>query len=83
LVFEGRVNLFISPPLFEEYEKILLRPKFGLVVSDVRELLSIIKAKALMVEPMKKVGRIKSDEQDNRILECALECRADFITPSS
>ncbi|MBU1486882.1 putative toxin-antitoxin system toxin component, PIN family [bacterium] len=30
LFLEGKINLFISPPLLAEYEEVLKRPKFGL-----------------------------------------------------
>ena len=79
LVVEDRVKLFISAVMFKEYGQVLLRPKFGFNIKDVKEYLAVIKNKAVIVEPLKRVRRIKTDEQDNKILECALETQADFI----
>ena len=79
LALEGRVKLFVSPALMVEYESVLKRKKFGLRHKDVFTLMREIKNKAKPVNPSKKVKRIKEDDADNRILECALEAGADCI----
>lgn len=79
LVYEGKLRLFISPYIFSEYEEVLKRPRFGLTIKDIEAFLRVIKDKAQLVNPTKKISRIKADEKDNRILECAYECGADFI----
>jgi predicted nucleic acid-binding protein len=38
-----------------------------------------INQKAIMVKPTKELDLLKADKSDNRILECALKAKVDFI----
>jgi putative PIN family toxin of toxin-antitoxin system len=78
LALEEMVRLLISHPLLAEYEEVLKRPRFSLNPKDVEELISLIKKQATLVKPAKKLQIIR-DEADNRILECALKGKANFI----
>lgn len=79
LSLEGRVRLFISQPLLTEYQETLKRLRFSLNPKDVEELLSLISKKATFVKPARRLQIIERDDADNRILECALKGRVDFI----
>src|SRR3972149_8514411 len=79
LALEDKVRLFISPALIKEYEEVLKRPRFKLGHNEIMELIEEINQKATIVKPTKKLDIITEDEADNRILECALKAKADFI----
>lgn len=77
LARNGEVELFSSRAiLLELAEK--LREKFLWDETEIREVIEGLLIFGRVVSPEKKVKKAK-DEDDNQILECALEAKADFI----
>lgn len=74
----GAVQLFTSPSMLKEIEGVLLR-KFHWSARDAREAIAAIHEFAQVVRPKETIHVITEDESDNRILECALEARADVV----
>ncbi|MBI4744108.1 MAG: putative toxin-antitoxin system toxin component, PIN family [Actinobacteria bacterium] len=74
----GEVELVISPTILEEFSRIL-RAKFSFSPEKIIEALLEIRSLSTMVEPKIKLGVIRNDEPDNRILECAVFTRANYI----
>ena len=56
----------------------VLRRKFGQHEDDIRQALRQISRAAVVSKPVSKL-RVAEDEADNRILECALDSRADLV----
>ena len=79
LALGGGVRLFVSEEVLLEYEAVLKRPRFGLKGKGVEHLIGLIAEKATLVRPTRRLQVIKGDDADNRILECALKAKADFI----
>lgn len=75
---EGRIELLISPHIITEIADVL-RKKFHWSQWQISEVMDYIKETAAVVIPEKTVKVIKQDKADNRILECALEGKADYI----
>jgi putative PIN family toxin of toxin-antitoxin system len=75
---EGELNLVISEAILKEIAEILRR-KFNWQNWQISETLDEIRGLATMVVPRKVISVIKEDAADNRILECALEGKADYI----
>ena len=78
LLFARYFRSFVSNPLLEEYEEVLRRPRFGCDPREVARSMRLIRSAAILVVPRKAI-KIASDPDDNKILECALEGRADFV----
>ncbi len=74
----GIIEIFISPPILEEIEGVLLR-KFRWTVTRAHEAARAIRSFAVVVTAAESVNVVREDEPDNRILECALAARADVI----
>jgi putative PIN family toxin of toxin-antitoxin system len=72
------IQLFISPSILQEVEGVLLS-KFRWSATRTRQAIAGIREFAQLVQPKESVHLIKDDEPDNRVLECALEARADFL----
>jgi uncharacterized protein len=79
LGLEGKIRFFVSPALLNEYVTVLKRPRFKLGEKEITELMGKINRKASIVTPTKRLKIVKGDEPDNRILECAVKAKADFI----
>ena len=77
LVREGQhIKLAISMEICAELEGVL-KEKFGMPDRDAGEIIKTIQEISLVVKPKEKIGLIKNDPSDNRILECAAD--ADYI----
>jgi putative PIN family toxin of toxin-antitoxin system len=81
LFIADKIQVCVSPPLAAEYRDVLKRPKFEQFrefTSMSEIILADIDAKSLWYYPAIKLDLI-SDKDDNKILELADECLADFI----
>jgi len=78
LVREGSIELAISPEILSEFERVL-KKKFGASKEEIKETTGSIKEMAVIVKPTEKINLIKQDPTDNKILECALKAKADYI----
>ncbi len=71
----------VSDDLLEEYYAVLKRKKFAKYsefLSKAEMLIADIESKSLKFIPTKKLSII-SDKDDNKLLELASECKADFL----
>lgn len=81
LFIENKVTLCVSDELLAEYHDVLKRKRFGKYpdfVSNAETMLADIEAKSKKFFPKKKLTVIK-DEGDNKLLELAEECKANFL----
>ena len=78
LAEDGRFEVYASPFILEELERNLIKKaKFSL--SEARDTTAQIKDVAYVFEPKAKISTIQEKDSDNRILECAVEAKADVI----
>ena len=74
----GAIAVFISQPILDEVERVLIR-KFKWTAPRVREAARAILDFAVLVNPIESVNLVHDDEPDNRIIECAIAAGADAI----
>jgi putative PIN family toxin of toxin-antitoxin system len=74
----GEIQLLTSLSLLEEFERVL-KEKFSLDIRLVREIIEEVKAVAEIVEVSSHIKAISYPDEDNRVLECAVDGKADFI----
>lgn len=74
----GRLVLVSSPALLAELERVLAYPKLARVFADPSRLVARLRAVVDLVEPTSRLA-VVADEPDNRVLEVAVEVRADAI----
>ena len=78
LCLAGQIEVCVSPPLIEELVGVL-ENKFQAPREWVLESVSVLRANSKLVDPQEAIQAIKDDSMDNRVLECAVSGRADFI----
>lgn len=78
LANEGAVRLFLSPFILEE-TSLVLKKKLGWTSSRARDFIEAIAEVATVIEPETHLEVVEDDETDNRILECAVDAKADFL----
>ncbi len=74
----GEIQLLTSSPLLKELERVL-KGKFKLNLHLVRNIIEEIKEIAELVEVSSHINLISYPDDDNRVLECAVDGKAEFI----
>lgn len=74
-----KITLVISLDIIEEFRKVALRSKFGFTKEEVEDFTDALIETAIVVQPTEIIDIIKEDLPDNRILECAIEGKANYI----
>jgi len=74
----GEIQLLTSSPLLKELERVL-KGKFKLNLHLVRNIIEEIKEVAELVEISSHINVISYPDDDNRVLECAVDGKAEFI----
>ena len=77
LAREGKIHLVISPAILSEVRKVLT-VKFNRDDSEIKRLVKWLVAVGKVVEPKRKISKVNY-QPDNRILECALAGKTDYI----
>jgi putative PIN family toxin of toxin-antitoxin system len=72
-----KVTLYTSIPILTEYAR-TLREKFRIEEEEITAALRVISRAATVVKPHRTV-KVLVDDPDNRVLECAIEAKADVI----
>ena len=78
-VFCGDVQNFTSPALIQELKRKLSSPKLYFPLSARSELVDILLEESTLLHPKISISVLPDKNPDNRILECALEAKADCI----
>ena len=73
-----RFRCFVSESLMKEYSEVLARDYLHLDQHRAARFIEALRDVAILVVPRKKVA-VARDPDDNRIIECAVEARADFV----
>lgn len=72
------IDLFISPFILSEIDRVL-QQKFNLSKRDADSRVKAICNIASLVQPKEQITVITAKDDDNRILECAIEAQAEFL----
>ncbi len=78
-VEKGVIEAYTSSHILAELENVLLSSKFKLQKDDVSNFLGYFTALMPVIVPRSVTNVILEDPSDNRIIECALEIKADLI----
>ncbi len=78
LALNERIQLYVSEPVLEEYEKVLRYARLKFVPQEVTRFLARLRRSSTVVAPGLQLD-ISKDVDDNRFYECAAEAKADYL----
>ena len=78
LAWKGEIEVYISPFILRELTG-TLKKDFGWSNEQIKDTIQRIKAKTNSIRPKIKVSVVKEKDDDNRILECAIEGNAQYL----
>jgi len=73
-----KIDIIVSPPILSEFENVLV-VKFGTETQNADYAKRSLAYHGYFVDPQREITAIKDDPNDNRILEAAVEGKADAI----
>jgi len=79
LASEGKVELCVSREILAELARVLHYPRLEKFVGNEERLLLMLARFSTVVEPREHVFVIQDDPSDDKILECALAAKADYL----
>jgi len=78
LIWRGDIDACISSFILKELEE-TLKKDFSWDRDQIKHAIEKIKAKTILIQPKTKVSVIKAKDDDNRILECAIEGKVHYL----
>ena len=78
LALRGRFEFYLSRFILEEVAGVLMR-KFGWDEERAAQATRVIENAATVIEPPRLTEVIEGGHADNRVLECAVAARADYL----
>jgi len=75
----GEIRLCLSEPILEELKGVLQRPKFNYSPEMIQVILTELSGISDFVNVSKMIDVVVEDPEDNRILECTVEAKANYI----
>lgn len=75
----GEIRLCLSEPILEELKGVLQRSKFNYSAEMIQFILTELTGIADFVNPSETINVVLEDPEDNRILECAVEAKANYV----
>ena len=76
---EGRFRLVVSPPVLEEYRRVLVELQARYSQVRFERILELVELNAEVVEPVVFTRRVCSDPDDDKFLATALAAGAEFV----
>ena len=75
----GEIRLCLSEPMLEELKAVLERSKFDYSPEMIQIILTELMSIPDFVNPSETINVVAEDPEDNRILECAVAAKADYV----
>jgi putative PIN family toxin of toxin-antitoxin system len=79
LAESGAIRLAVSDEILEEVTRVLRREKFGWPEVEIDRALTQISRFTEHVEPKQRIDAVAEDPTDDRILECAVASRSEYL----
>ena len=78
LAIEQKIHNHTSPDMLNELED-KLRNKFNESEEYIKRQISLVTNYSEVIEPKEKIKAVPDDPKDDKVIECAMACNADFI----
>jgi len=79
LAHKGIFKVLISIEILKELKDVLFRPKFGFSQQQIQGFIKHVVEVADIIIVKTKLNLVKDDPEDNKIAECAVDGKADYI----
>lgn len=77
-LIEANVGIFTTEEILNEFCEVLQRD-FNYNEIQIKEIVGYLLSFVTIVEPKQKVDVVKEDPDDNKIIECAVDSKSEYI----
>jgi len=77
-LIENDINIYTTNDILQEFSNVLERD-FNYNSEEIANILKILLSFIYIIEPKEKLYIIKDDQDDNKIVECALSSYSEYI----
>ncbi len=78
LALDNKIMVFTSVEILQELEKVLRRD-FNEPEEIIQRQISLVLEYSAVIKAKVKLDAVKDDPEDNKIIECAVSCNADYV----
>ena len=82
-VEQKKLALFLSEPILQEFYKVVHYPEIQAKIknkqAEAQQAIARVATIAQIIEITTKINLIKEDPDDNKILECAIDSKSDYL----
>ncbi|MEK6918341.1 MAG: putative toxin-antitoxin system toxin component, PIN family [Nanoarchaeota archaeon] len=80
LARQGKFHLILSSEILEEFNEVIARDKFGFSARQITDFnTQLLLTASEIVSPKERLKVVKDDPDDDKIIETAVEGKADYI----
>lgn len=79
MILESKLELYLSTEILSEFFRVVKYPKFRFTDSEIDGFIGRLLSNSVIVNSSQPVKVIIDDPADNKILECALEGKSEYI----
>ncbi|MBS3074489.1 putative toxin-antitoxin system toxin component, PIN family [Candidatus Pacearchaeota archaeon] len=77
-ILRRKIDIFTTKEILEEFSNVLIRD-FNLNLDKIKEIIINFLGSINMIETSSKVDIVKHDPDDNKVIECAVDSKSDYI----
>lgn len=79
MVLDSKLELCLSAEILSEFYRVVKYPKLGFSESEIDGFIGLLLPNIVFVKPSLNINVVVDDPDDNRIIECAIEGKSDYI----
>lgn len=79
MVLESRLELCLSAQILSEFYRVIKYPKFGFTDQEIDGFIGRLLPYVVFVTPTQNINVVLADPDDNKIIECAIEGKSNYI----
>ncbi|CCO08448.1 putative toxin-antitoxin system toxin component, PIN family [Desulforamulus hydrothermalis] len=79
MVLDSSLVLCLSAQILSEFYRVVNYPKFGFTDEEIDGFIGRLLTNSIIVNPSQSINAVADDPDDNKIIECAVEGKAEYI----
>lgn len=79
MVLDSEMELCLSAQILSEFYRVIKYPKFGFTDNEIDGFIGKLLPNVVLVSPSQSLDVVPADPDDNKIIECAVAGRSNYI----
>lgn len=79
MVLDSKLELCLSAQILSEFYRVVKYPKLGFTDQEIDGFIGRLLPHVVFISPTQNLNVVTADPDDNKIIECAVEGKSDYI----